>query len=59
MKDVRSLPVAEDAEAMSRWTTSPGRALAALAMAYKLLIAAQARWRRFKGHELVADCSTM
>ena len=28
---------------------------AALAMAYKLLDAAQARWRRFNGHELVAD----
>ena len=24
-------------------------------MAYKLLDAAQARWRRFSGHELIAD----
>ena len=24
-------------------------------MAYKLLDAAQARWRRFNGHELIAD----
>src|SRR5215204_168382 len=28
---------------------------AALAMAYKLLDAASERWRRFNGHELVAD----
>jgi hypothetical protein len=27
----------------------------ALAMAYKLLIPAQERWRRFNGRELVAD----
>jgi hypothetical protein len=27
----------------------------ALAMAYKLLDAAQERWRRFNGHELIGD----
>ena len=32
-----------------------GSKKAALAMAYKLLDAAQERWRRFNGHELVAD----
>jgi len=32
-----------------------GSKAAALAMAYKLLDAASERWRRFNGHELVAD----
>ncbi len=32
-----------------------GSKTAALAMAYKLLATAQERWRRFNGHELVAD----
>jgi putative transposase len=32
-----------------------GSKKAALAMAYKLLAAAQQRWRRFNGHELVAE----
>jgi hypothetical protein len=36
-------------------TKGAGSKKAALAMAYKLLDAAQERWRRFKGHELVAD----
>jgi transposase-like protein len=36
-------------------TTGAGSKAAALAMAYKLLDAAQERWRRFNGHELVTD----
>jgi putative transposase len=36
-------------------TKGAGSKKAALAMAYKLLAAAQERWRRFNGHELVAD----
>ena len=36
-------------------TKGTGSKKAALAMAYKLLDAAQQRWRRFNGHELVAD----
>ncbi len=28
---------------------------AALAMAYKLLITAQERWRRFNGHDLITE----
>jgi transposase-like protein len=39
----------------TRVTKGAGSKKAALAMAYKLLIAAQQRWRRFNGHELVAD----
>jgi hypothetical protein len=35
--------------------TNGGSKTAALPMAYKLLKAAQERWRRFNGHELVAD----
>ena len=36
-------------------TKGAGSKKAALAMAYKLLDAAQERWRRVNGHELVAD----
>jgi putative transposase len=36
-------------------TKGAGSKKAALAMAYKLLDAAQERWRRFNGHELVND----
>ena len=36
-------------------TKGAGSKKAALAMAYKLLDAAQERWRRFNGHELVTD----
>jgi len=36
-------------------TKGAGSKKAALAMAYKLLDAAQERWRRFNGHELVLD----
>lgn len=36
-------------------TKGAGSKQAALAMAYKLLDAAQQRWRRFNGHELIAD----
>jgi putative transposase len=36
-------------------TKGAGSKKAALAMAYKLLNAAQERWRRFNGHELVTD----
>ncbi len=36
-------------------TKGAGSKKAALAMAYKLLDAAQQRWRRINGHELVAD----
>ena len=36
-------------------TKGAGSKKAALAMAYKLLDSAQARWRRFNGHELIAD----
>ncbi len=36
-------------------TKGAGSKKAALAMAYKLLDAAQGRWRRFNGHELIAD----
>jgi putative transposase len=39
----------------TRVTKGAGSKRAALAMAYKLLAAAQERWRRFNGHELVAD----
>jgi len=39
----------------TRVTKGAGSKKAALAMAYKLLVAAQERWRRFNGHELVAD----
>jgi putative transposase len=38
----------------TRVTKGAGSKKAALAMAYKLLDAAQERWRRFNGHELVA-----
>ena len=36
-------------------TKGAGSKKAALAMAYKLLDAAQERWRRVNGHELVSD----
>jgi len=36
-------------------TKGAGSKKAALAMAYKLLDAAQTRWRRFNGHELITD----
>ena len=36
-------------------TKGAGSKKAALAMAYKLLVAAQERWRRINGHELVSD----
>jgi putative transposase len=39
----------------TRVTKGAGSKQAALAMAYKLLDAASERWRRFNGHELVAD----
>ena len=39
----------------SIWSKGAGSKKAALAMAYKLLDAAQERWRRFNGHELVSD----
>jgi putative transposase len=39
----------------TRVTKGAGSKKAALAMAYKLLDAAQERWRRVNGHELVAD----
>jgi putative transposase len=39
----------------TRVTKGAGSKKAALAMAYKLLTAAQERWRRLNGHELVAD----
>jgi putative transposase len=39
----------------TRVTKGAGSKAAALAMAYKLLDAASERWRRFNGHELVAD----
>jgi len=39
----------------TRVTKGAGSKKAGLAMAYKLLDAAQERWRRFNGHELVAD----
>lgn len=39
----------------TRVTKGAGSKKAALAMTYKLLDAAQERWRRFNGHELVAD----
>ena len=39
----------------TRVTKGAGSKKAALAMAYKLLDAAQERWRRFNGHELVID----
>jgi transposase-like protein len=39
----------------TRVTKGAGSKAAALAMAYKLLEAAQERWRRFNGHELVVD----
>ncbi|MHB1569973.1 MAG: IS256 family transposase [Solirubrobacteraceae bacterium] len=39
----------------TRVTKGAGSKKAALSMAYKLLDAAQQRWRRFNGHELVTD----
>jgi putative transposase len=39
----------------TRVTKGAGSKVAALTMAYKLLDAAQERWRRLNGHELVAD----
>ena len=39
----------------TRVTKGAGSKTAALAMAYKLLESAQERWRRFNGHELIAD----
>jgi putative transposase len=39
----------------TRVTKGAGSKKAALTMAYKLLDAAQERWRRFNGHELVTD----
>jgi transposase-like protein len=39
----------------TRVTKGAGSKTAALAMAYKLLATAQERWRRFNGHDLVAD----
>jgi transposase-like protein len=39
----------------TRVTKGAGSKKAALAMAYKLLDAAQERWRRFNGHHLVDD----
>jgi putative transposase len=39
----------------TRVTKGAGSKAAALGMAYKLLDAAQERWRRFNGHQLVAD----
>jgi putative transposase len=39
----------------TRVTKGAGSKAAALAMAYKLLITAQERWRRFNGHELIAE----
>jgi putative transposase len=43
------------AKLRTRVTKGAGSKTAALAMAYKLLITAQERWRRFNGHELIAD----
>jgi transposase-like protein len=37
----------------TRVTKGAGSKAAALAMAYKLLVTAQERWRRFNGHELI------
>jgi putative transposase len=39
----------------TRVTKGAGSKAAALAMAYKLLVAAQQRWRRFNGHELITE----
>jgi putative transposase len=39
----------------TRVTKGAGSKTAALAMAYKLLTAAQERWRRFNGHELITE----
>ncbi|MDQ3607735.1 MAG: IS256 family transposase [Actinomycetota bacterium] len=39
----------------TRVTKGAGSKAAALGMAYKLLKSAEERWRRFNGHELVAD----
>jgi len=39
----------------TRVTKGAGSKAAALAMAYKLLITAQERWRRFNGHELISE----
>jgi putative transposase len=39
----------------TRVTKGAGSKKAALAMAFKLLKAAEERWRRFNGHELIAD----
>jgi len=39
----------------TRVTKGAGSKTAALAMAYKLLVTAQERWRRFNGHELITE----
>lgn len=39
----------------TRVTKGAGSKAAALAMAYKLLVTAQERWRRFNGHELISE----
>jgi putative transposase len=39
----------------TRVTKGAGSKAAALAMAYKLLVTAQERWRRFNGHELITE----
>jgi putative transposase len=39
----------------TRVTKGAGSKAAALGMAFKLLKTAEDRWRRFNGHELVAD----
>ena len=39
----------------TRVTKGAGSKAAALAMAHKLLITAQERWRRFNGHELISE----
>jgi len=39
----------------TRVTKGAGSKAAALGMAFKLLKTAEERWRRFNGHELVAD----
>jgi hypothetical protein len=44
-----------DVRLRTKVTKGAGSKKAALATAYKLLAAAQARWRRFNGHELIAD----
>ncbi len=49
------MPWARTVKLRTRVTKGAGSKKAALAMAYKLLDAAQERWRPFNGHELVAD----